>query len=371
MRRNAWETGIKILLAGNWHSELHEEPVRRAFETLGHEVVPFKWYGYFTGSGNTLSGWYKRAQRKFCLGPVVNRVNRDLTTLALDSKPDVLFVYRGDLVYPGTLAMIRSSCPDTILLGYNNDDPYSPAYPSWLWRHFRKAIPAYDLVLAYREQNVTDFRNAGARHVRLMRSWFIPERNFPLPGEPGATGCDVVFVGHYEADERLDYLEEIARQGFQLKLYGPGYDWDPVLKKSPVLREKVPVKLVWGEEYNRALNQSKIALCFFSKLNRDTYTRRCFEIPASGTVMLSQYSEDLAGLFTPDREAVYFSSKDEMLEKIRGLLANPEARDRIAQAGHRRVVDDGHDVLSRMCMLLGWITELFPERVNKDAAPSH
>jgi spore maturation protein CgeB len=222
-------------------------------------------------------------------------------------------------------------------------------------------LPKYDLVLAYRHHNMTDFLKAGAKQVRLLRSWFVPERNHPVvlsPEDQARYGCDVVFVGHYELDQRVEYLEEVVKQGLSLKLYGPGYDWDPVIARSPWLKHLRPVRLVWGEDYNRALCGAKVALCFFSKLNRDTYTRRCFEIPATGTLMLAEYSDDAASLYREEQEADFFRSKEEMVAKVQRYVKDQSRREVVALAGHRRVFADGHDVVSRMRDVLRWVEEL-------------
>lgn len=355
---------MRILIAGDWHSELHEEVVQQALRELGHEVQAFKWCGYFSrpqGGLGWLAQFARRAQNKYLVGPAIKRLNRDLIATALQFQPEMLFVYRGTHVTRETLRAIKKPLPDCVLVGYNNDDPFSPTYPHYLWRHFLRAIPVYDLMLAYRHANLDEYRNAGARRVELLRSWFVPERNHPVElsqAEKSRFEADVVFVGHYEDDQRLDCLEEIARQEIRLRLFGPGYDWDPVIRKSPVLNRLVPVRLVWGEDYNRALCGAKIALCFLSKLNRDTYTRRCFEIPATGTLMLSEYSDDLSGLYEKSVEADFFRNQEEMMEKIRYYLANDEVRKRVAFAGHRRAIEDGHDVVSRMRQLITWVDSM-------------
>ena len=51
--------------------------------------------------------------------------------------------------------------------------------------------------------------------------------------------------------EEKQYLEELVRHGFRLRLFGPGYDWDPVIKNSPELQSHIPVRLVWGGGRNR------------------------------------------------------------------------------------------------------------------------
>lgn len=352
---------MRILIAGDWHSELHEEGVYRALTQLGHEVLRFAWNTYFGRRVSSLGVLWQKTQNKYLLGPLVTQLNADLLEKVRVERPDFVFVYRGTHILPQTLRAMRDASPCTRLVGYNNDDPFSPHYPRWLWRHFLAGIKEYDLVLAYRSHNIADFLRAGARRVELLRSWYMAERNYPveLTGtERDVYGADVVFVGHFEDDGRIELLEEVVRQGWRLRLYGPGYDWDPVIAGSPELKNQIPVRLVWGEEYNKALCGGKLALCFLSKLNRDTYTRRCFEIPATGTLMMSERTDDLEQLFRVGEEADFFSSQDELVEKIHLYLGDDDLRSRVASAGMRRVREDGHDVVSRMRDLLGWVSSL-------------
>ncbi len=365
---------MRILVAGDWHSELHEEVVFQAFTELGHETFCFQWHGYFTQRASVFSrlgNLARRGQNKYLLGPLVRRLNRDFVEAVQRISPDLAFIYRGTHITSRTLQAARNLVPGCIFIGYNNDDPFAPGQRRSLWRHFLAALPEYDLVLAYRPANLDDYRSAGAQRVKLLRSWFVPERNYPMTLDDEESlrfESDVVFVGHYESDQRLEYLEEVMRQGFRLRLFGPGYDWDPMIARSELLASQVPVQLVWGEDYNRALCGAKIALCFFSKLNRDTYTRRCFEIPATRTLLLSEYSDDLAGLLKLGKEADYFRNKEEMIDKIRMYLENPVLRRSVADAGSRRVWSDGHDVVSRMRQVLAWHAEVYEERKSRCAS---
>lgn len=363
---------MKFLLAGDWHSELHERTLSQALRALGHQVEPFPWHGYFKargGLGIVGAGW-RRAQNKYLTGPLIRRLNQDLLDRIAAQQPDVVFVYRGTHILPQTLELARRRHPEVLLAGYNNDDPFSPHYPAWLWRHFLSGLPLYDIVFAYRHRNLDDFRRAGARRVALLRAWYVPERNHPVSlsaAEAAEYASDLVFVGHYEDDGRVSCLEELVRHGWRLRLFGPGYDWDPVLRRSPRLRHLLPVRLVWGEDYNKALCGARIALCFLSKLNRDTYTRRCFEIPATGTMMLAEYSDDLAGLYKEDEEAAFFRTPAELAEKAARYLSDDALRARVAAAGRKRVEADGHDVLSRARDMVEHLREIRKER---DAIPA-
>jgi spore maturation protein CgeB len=354
---------MKILIAGDWHSELHEEPVFQAFHELGHETLRFAWHTYFTPQENTglIHLINLKFQRKYLIGPIVNKLNSDLLNKIETEQPDITFIYRGSHIYPKTLSKIKVISPHTKLLGYNNDDPFSPKYPTWQWRHFLAGASKYDIVFAYRHHNLIELKNLGAKRVELLRSWFIKDKNFPAnlqKSEQEKYECDVVFIGHFENDFRLECLEKIKKRNWNLKIFGHDYGWHPVLKKSETLSNFIPIKNVWGQDYNKALSAAKISLCFLSKLNRDTYTRRCFEIPASGSMMLAEYTDDLASMFKPGEEADFFSSPTELIQKLEIYLNDEKLRTRIAQAGLKRVHMDGHDVVSRMKKVLQLVSNI-------------
>lgn len=354
---------MRILIAGDWHSRIHEEPMLTALRSLGQQVHRFAWYEYFLPSARRvpqtgLSRLVLRFQDRFLLGPRFGAVNRDLIAAAVKTRPDCLFVYRGTHITVTTLRAIKSLLPSSVLVGYNNDDPFSPAQPGWLWRHFLAAIPAYDLILAYRSHSKRELIQAGAKRVEVMRSWFVPELHRPMQlsaDDRARFGSDIVFAGHYEPDGRAALLEKAAQRGYQVRVFGPGNEWDRILRNFPLLRHQAPTQSVWDDDYVKALNGSKVALCFLSKLNRDSYTRRCFEIPATGTLLVSEYSDDLASLFMGDVEAVFFSSPHELMCKLDVYLSDYQRRESVAMAGRRRVYADGHDVVSRMRLLLDWI----------------
>jgi len=247
---------------------------------------------------------------------------------------------------------------------YANDNPFNKAAKPGLWRNYLASIKYFDLNFSYRHNNIWDYHRYGAKNVHLLRAYFIPAVDYPEPLNtiPERFKYDVVFAGHYEDDGRVEMLEAICETGFNLRLYGGG--WDAALLRlradSP-LRAQFPVSPVTGAEYRYAICGAKVALCFLSTLNHDTYTRRSFQIPAMKTAMLSQYTDDLATLFKPDEEAMFFRDKIELLDKLKLLIGDPAIRASIAEAGYRRIYADGHDVRARMG---AWLKETLQWRAN-------
>jgi hypothetical protein len=344
---------MRFLIIGDGNAEIHERAAAAALRRLGHEVDEVYWSPYFRarlGIGtDEFRSFSARLQNWAVAGPILAAFSRDAVAAAAAARPDVVIAYRPTHVTRGVLEAIRAAVPHVTLVSLNNDDPFGPHARPHEWRHLFDAMPVYDLHFVYREVNLGDYRARGARDARMLRSFYIPERSHPLQlddDERRRLGSDVVFIGHYEDDGRLELLEAVAAAGFDLRVWG--FQWEKPMRRSAVLRKLPPPRYLAGDAYNRVLNASKIALCFLSAINRDTYTRRCFEVPAAGTLLLSQDSADLRTLFREGVEAAFFRDRDELLSKIAYYLHDDAARRAVAERGRRRVEADGHDVVSRM-----------------------
>lgn len=343
---------MKILVVGDFHSKIHENALADAFASLGCDVERFSWWQYFKGycggegaKNNLAESFYYRAQNKLIFGPVIRKINKDLLRAVDAGAPDLIFIYRGTHIFPETVQKIKEK--KICVFGYNNDDPFSPQYPAYVWRHFMQSIPFYDHIFLYRHKNIEDYKKMGCRRVSLLRSYYIKQFNFPIQDFAGRQyESDVVFAGHYENDGRDDYIKKIIDAGIDIQLYGPEWHRSRHYQffKKYFKRDIVSIPL---GKYNEVLNGTKIALVFLSSLNNDTYTRRVFEIVAAKTFMLCQRTDDMQTLFAEGKEAAYFSTAEELLEKIRYCLSHKSERNAIAQAGHARLLQDGHEVIDR------------------------
>jgi spore maturation protein CgeB len=346
----------RILVVGDFMWPWYEEACANALEVLGCKIERFGWLHDFRhfveGQSEPLyySLWH-HIQSRLYFGPAVWRVNRRLIRTAREFKPDIVWFYNVQLISAGTVYKLRRLLPNAVLCQYANDDPFSKTAKFGLWRNFLASMRYFDLHFVYRHNNITDHQRCGAKEVHLLRSYFIPEVDYPEPQEniPEHFKCDVVFAGHYEDDGRVDMLEAICKAGFKLNLFGGGWATAPPnLSADSPLHALFPITPMTGADYRYAICGAKVALCFLSTLNNDSYTRRSFQIPAMKTAMLSEYTADLASMFIPDVEAVFFSSQKELLNKLQTLLADDQQRAGIAEAGYARVYADGHDIRGRM-----------------------
>ncbi|MBF0434245.1 MAG: glycosyltransferase [Magnetococcales bacterium] len=343
---------MKILVVGDGRSTIHEVAVVAAFKKLGHHVEPFYWQSYFVSRYPLVRLWL-RFQNKFLIGPTLIKLNSDLIKMADQFEPRLVFVYRGTHITPQTITEIKRRLPDCMVYGYNNDDPFATGHPPWLWRNFLQCVPIYDIVFSYRKHNIPEYSEYDAQRVELLMPWFNPAKDFPRAlGVPHNDKFDVIFVGHYENDDRIDHIKRIAESNIIFGLFGPDWERAP---KLDWLEKYLPIIPVRDQLYRETIIQSKIALCFLSKLNRDTYTRRCFEIPAMGVFMLCQYSEDLSHLFEDGVDVVFFHNPDDMMEKIDFYMRHSKLREQISENGLMRVIRDKHDIISRMDYVLNFL----------------
>ncbi len=318
-----------------------------ALTKIGHEVVSFAFQDYFHGK----LGYYQSALP--FPGPALVNLNRELLKKSGAINPDLVLVWNGTHVLPRTLRRLKAA--GILLASYNNDDPFGHLikgsvrwHHRYLWRWYLICLKYYDVNFVYRPLNLKEAISFGARNVHVLKPYFIPyqHRPFEMPdADRGVAGCDVVFIGHYEPDGREEYLRALVTAGVHVRLYGGKYWTREVL--GDMADYFGDISPVYDKEYVKALCGAKICLSFLSKMNRDTFTRRCFEIPACGRLLLCERTDDMKEMFTEGEEAVYFSSAEELVEKVQCLLLNPLEIVRIAEAGQRRVWADGHDVVSR------------------------
>lgn len=330
----------KVLIVQGAHGEAYEPAWLQALKVIGIEAC------LFNAHAQTLSGIAGRAERRLLWGPGIYRLRRRVLECVRDFKPDVTLLYQGHYF---DASFVRRIGELTFVVGYHNDDPFGPQRGMLRYRHLIRALGAYDGYHVYRPVNVADVQDRGQRNVSVLMPYYLPWLDFPRPEAKSSTRwqCDVVFAGHAEYDDRSACMTAVVRAGHTVRIFGEHKYWSAVLPND-VLRALPPINPIFGDGYRYALSGAKIAACFFSKVNRDVYTRRVFEIPACKTLLLSERTDAMREIYREGVEADYFSSPEEFASKTDYYLRTPVVRERVAAAGRQRVITGGHDVVSRM-----------------------
>ena len=341
---------MKIIVTGSFKYSIYAPAFASGFASLGHLVESVHEEDYLSWESR-LGKLYEKIQVRTRIGYKVVRYNKELLSKVETFKPDMVFLYRCYFVWPSTIKKIQEQ--GTKVFSYNNDDPFSKVLNNWEHRYFHASIPIVDVNLVYRKKNILDFKKAGAKEVELMLPYYLEKEN---SYEKIPDTIPIAFIGHFEDDGRDQYIKALMDAGLQVSIYDSGW------QKSSLYKELRPVMkpAVYSSQYNHELNKCQIALVFLSKLNCDTYTRRCFEIPATKTLMLSEYTDDLNALFPDNECAVYFRTKEELVERCRELLSTPQRIAQIAENGYKRVHEIGGSEVDRCRQ----ITELYQKLFN-------
>jgi hypothetical protein len=337
-----------VLLVRSAFGEIHELAWLRALRDLGIRVELFDTHTYIPSN---LAG---RVEQRYLFGPHIRKVNRMVIDGARRMSPDVVHFYQGHHYTADTVANVSKIA---FASGLHNDDPFGrPDLREY--RLLMKALPKYDGYHVNRECNVTEAAAYGIQRVRVLMMYYIPWLHCPCSlsaQEQKDFGSDVVFAGHMEPDLRVECLSGVIRSGLKCRIFGGQPEWHSVLP-SDVYESVQPIFHARGADYRRALCASKIGACFFSKWNRDQYTTRSWEIPACGVFLLSERTPAMQEFYCEGKEAEFFSSPEEFIDKARFYVNNAGPRQRIAAAGYARVIASGNDIYSRMRQWLADVT---------------
>jgi hypothetical protein len=325
---------MKILYASGL--SLNDSSLYRlwALERLGHQVIPFNTFEYLPK--NPLIG---KLAHRLSAGPSVNRLNRDLLRIAEAEKPDLFWADKLLSLRPRNLDRLRAIGIATV--SYMIDNPFGTRRDPG-WRLYMKNIPHYDLHVVQRDKNILDYTSRGARDVIKIQTAYEPTLHFPPP--PGWSDADrnrdVSFIGT-PYDERGKTLSRLWREGIPIVVSGSPPHWARAMNPD-AYKAAFRTGELFRDDYREAIWRSRINLSFLTHSNQDEFVHKSFEIAGCGGFLLAERSEGHLQRFKEDQEAVFFSTYEELVAKIRRYLPDETARQRIATAGNLRAARDGY-----------------------------
>jgi hypothetical protein len=330
-----------------------------ALEKLGFEVLPID-IGYSPKKAATKLVTKIMAWQGYPLD--LAGANQAILAAAASGKYNLLWVDNATAIKPATLAAAKKLCPSLFRVLYTSDDPFGQIKGQY--RRMVKTIPHYELHFVPREKNISEYLSAGAPLVLRHQFSFCPELQRPMSlttEEKQQWGNELLFIGHWEED-REECLAALIKAGLPVRVIDKYWRWR-LGKHWKLIKPHFVPGPVWGDDYARALGAAKISLGFLSKWANDTVTTRTYEIPACGGFLLAEHSEESVRLFAPGKEAEFFASPEELIEKARYYLEHSEERERIARAGLERCRRSGYDhptqlrqMLGKVMAISGWST---------------
>lgn len=314
-----------------------------SFEKLGCNVIPFCSQIAYPETGVFMKLFWKVCNR-LNIGLRNQRMQRSLLALVEHERP-IWIHFRLPLGFDKkTIETLRKK--KILVTEYFNDDAFSKSQPIGLHWKFRHALASYDGHFVWRARDIERYRKAGATYVEHSPPYYDPERVFlpeTLP-KPQDFLADAAFVGHWEADWRVDCLDALISSGLSVILKGGG--WEQATRGRRI-GNLAPISQAYGAEYRQIYANVVAGLCFFSKINNDGWTRRALEIVAVGGILVCERTEEAKQHFKDREEAYFFSSIEELIMIVNDLKNDPTKREKVRAAGHARLLQSDNTIHSR------------------------
>jgi len=197
------------------------------------------------------------------------------------------------------------------------------------------SFPHY--VRTFREKGLTAYYQPLAFDPRVLQNF----EQRPYIQRP--TGCSFVGgISHYHV-KSYELLELLAKET-PIEFWGYGVD---TLHQESAIRTRHHGE-AWGKEMFAILSASRITINRHGEVAENyANNMRLFEATGCGTLLITDYKDNLNELFEIGKEVVAYRSPEECAALVRYYLAHPDEAEKIAKAGQERTLRD-HTYAKRM-----------------------
>lgn len=345
---------MRYLYTGDDSPDGWAEARRRILENLGRSVRSIGFQSFIFALGRRPGN----LQCKLGTGPGIWSYNRALIAAAKEFRPDVFWVDKGSLVQAETLRKVRE-LTGAVIVNFNTDYLGCGNHP---WRLHREGIPEYDVYLTSNVFDVDYLKSRGVKDVVVVPLGYYGAMFGEVeltPDDERRLGADVGFIGHWEpATEKL--VLELLERGLPLRVRGSSWHKARAWSK---LRGAVESTWIPQSDFVKCIRATRINLGINSTMNRNQASGRSFEIPAAGGFLLAKRSEEHLAMYEEGKEAEFWDSAEELVEKATYYLAHDEERRSIAENGRRRLRASGTSFEEMMAGLVEKVEAAVPRKI--------
>lgn len=319
------------------------------FAALGHEVSTFdssareshlglkrlaKSLAKMVGAKKRLSAYFERRQAEVLAS--------EFTEFCRQARPDCILVIRGERIAPDVIAQVAAeTAAQTVAWWVKN--------PRWQ-ELFREEARRFDRAFTIDESSCDDV-------VRYLPCWAINRQAFfPMPFEEKKRR--LLFVGAW-SKRRQEYLEAVA--DLPLDIIGP--DWLKALPSSSPLRDKLVTDRV-PQDVMAAHYRSVWAVIDIRQIDQgweQGVNMRFADVPASGTVLLTEPSREVERWQLDGRCARLFDSPEQLRSLAAALLSDAN--------GCRTMSRNAIEIAAKMPGFVDRASTILAAGQEADAAP--
>lgn len=241
------------------------------------------------------------------------------------TSPDLVLIMRGIRFTEEALRKVRQR---TTLFGWwieneaRVDEPIAEAH-------------LFDHYFFMSTSCMEEVKKRGFHNLSLLRHSVDSEAFYPIDCPKRFDWC---FVGS-GTERRRTFIKKALEVSDKAAIYGKSL----FNEKKPRLSPRTVVgRKVLGKDLVRLYNESKIVVDTSSwlsaeKRNKSGVNMRTLEVPACGTLLLTDGSEDIEELVTPGRHVIVYEGPEDFAEKLDYYIRNDSEREKIAREGYEYV----------------------------------
>ena len=321
--------------------------------------VEFKLSNGLVRNGHAVSNFSDRdvARAGTLLGHLpagARAANRAFLDFCLAVGPDLIVLGHADLITAETLRKIRDQLPKVRVIQYDVD---------WLMeeRNIRDILAKVDVV------DATLATTAGETLKRI----FVPGKKLGFMPNPVDFSIETG-RNHERRDLPFDLFYACGNENSVRRLCGQETTAKAVLAaieaRIPGIRIVSPggrgEPTLVGAKYQHALESAAVGLNLSRRNDIYLYTSdRLAHMAGNGLAVMLEMANGYQE-FLPEGDFVYFGDFDEMIEKLRRLIAEPNYRQRVAAAGRRRY----HDLFNEQAVAR-YLVDVAFDRLDPAAYP--
>jgi len=203
-------------------------------------------------------------------------------------------------------------------------------------------IKEFDKFYTVDNSAVPELKNLGVNAEWLPEGCFVKSHKEVVYNSIQAKkyGADIVFMGGIDKlhPNRNKFLERLHEEGYLFKIYG-AVNYEKGKEPEWVKDHHTGFSAI-NDYHSIACNASKIVLGIDGIPERDkAFSARLYRVLCAGGFYLNTATKGLDKVFKVGEHLETFKDEEELMEKIDKYLNDDDARERIAKAGQKEVLE--------------------------------
>ncbi|MDR3680583.1 MAG: glycosyltransferase [Flavipsychrobacter sp.] len=342
------QAGYKMLMLGTFKTGALENYFVNGFLKLGYEVEVFN---IELDYKNVISKIINRISPRFLL----KELNDKVVQLCRKKKTDVIFICKGMSLFPETIEEIKKYT--RLIVNYNPDHPYEFYSRGSGNKFIESSVKHYNVFFSY-SKNIS---------VSVQEKYGVDSYCIPFGYDSNTIDKyaldyndeykdSFLFFGAWD-EGRSSFLNNVKRN--DLEIFGDP-EWKTKTTSKEFIQQNFQNRKLYGSELYQKIKSyaGVINLLRQQNLIEASHNMRTFEVPGYGGLLISQFTEEQASFFTPDVEAIYFTSPVELDEKMEFLKNNDQVVLEIKKNALNRSSRSGYSYDER-CKSMGSIFDKY------------